>query len=59
MKVGGPPLPQPVETSTDQLPMELAAKVQHQEQLKKQVGVLQQRVVDAETKVAETKGVPW
>ena len=30
---------------------QLAAKMQHQEQLKKQVGVLQQRVVDAETKL--------
>ena len=45
-----PPLLQPVEPSNDQPAMEVAAKMQHQEQLKK-------RVVDAETKVAETKGV--
>ena len=47
--VDPPPLPQPVETSNDRLATELAANMQHQEQLKEQVGVLQQRVVDAET----------
>ena len=39
----------------DQLAMELAAKMQHQELLKKQVGVQQQRVVDAETKLLKLK----
>ena len=44
-----------VEPSDDQLAMELAANMQHQEQLKKQVGVLQQRVIDAETKLLKRK----
>ena len=51
--VGSPPLP--VEPSNDQLALELAAKMQHQEILRKQVGVLQQRVVDAETKLLKQK----
>ena len=48
-----PPLPQPAGPSNDQPAMWLAATMQHQEQLKKQVDVLQQRVVDAETKLLQ------
>ena len=40
-----------MEPSSDKLVMELAAEMQLQEQLKNSVGVLQQRVVDAETKL--------
>ena len=57
--VDPPPLPQPVEPFSDKLAMELAAKMQHQEQLKNQVGVLQQCIVRCGDKVAETKGVAW
>ena len=56
MEVGGPPSLAPDGgTLNDQLAMRLAADMQHQEQLKKQVGVLQQRVVDAETKLLTQK----
>ena len=48
-------MPRSVEPSNDKLAMELAATMQQQEQLKKQVGVLQQRVVDAETKLMKQK----
>ena len=47
--------PSEVEPFNDQFGMELAAKMQHQEILRKQVGVLQQRVVDTETKPLKQK----
>ena len=46
-----PPPLQPLEPTNDQLALELACKMQQQEQMKKQVGPLQQRVVDAEVKL--------
>ena len=53
--MGRPPLPQTVEPPSDQLAMELAVKVQHQEQMKNKWVSFNTCDVDAEAKLLKQK----